>query len=150
MDFDFNRLYLTTDGRIGRQQFWIGLIVLIIVGVVVALIIGALSGGWMSRSGQIATFIIQLIFAYPSYCLMGKRFQDRDKPATYAAIVIGINLLIALLTIFGLTGDPMSPNALAMIFGLVSLAIGIWIIVELGILRGTVGPNQYGPDPVAG
>src|SRR5262249_41164553 len=29
------------------------------------------------------------------------------------------------------------------------VAIGIWGFVELGCLRGTVGPNQYGPDPLA-
>jgi uncharacterized membrane protein YhaH (DUF805 family) len=148
MNFDFNRLYFSTDGRIGRQQFWIGLIVLAIAAIVIAVIASAIAGGMMTRGGQVATFIIQLIFAYPSYCLMAKRFQDRDKPAMYAAIVVGINLLISLLTILGLTGDPLSPNALAMIFGLISLAIFIWIVVELGILRGTVGSNQYGPDPV--
>ena len=25
---------------------------------------------------------------------------------------------------------------------------GIWILVECGCLQGTVGPNQYGPDPL--
>jgi len=37
----------------------------------------------------------------------------------------------------------------AVIFGLASLAVSIWAIVELGFLRGTPGPNQYGPDPLA-
>jgi uncharacterized membrane protein YhaH (DUF805 family) len=35
-------------------------------------------------------------------------------------------------------------------FELASSAVTIWLIVELGILRGTSGPNQYGPDPLAG
>ena len=26
---------------------------------------------------------------------------------------------------------------------------GIALLVELGFRRGTVGPNQYGPDPLA-
>jgi uncharacterized membrane protein YhaH (DUF805 family) len=30
----------------------------------------------------------------------------------------------------------------------VSFAITIWAIVELGFLRGTIGPNRYGPDPL--
>jgi uncharacterized membrane protein YhaH (DUF805 family) len=148
MNFDFNRLYLTTDGRIGRQDFWIGLIVLAVAGVVVSLIIGALFG-WMTTGGQWLVFIVQLAFAYPAYCLMAKRFQDRDKPAMYAAAIIGINIVLSLLSLLGVTGDPMNPNFLATIFGLISLAILIWIVVELGILRGTVGANQYGADPVA-
>jgi uncharacterized membrane protein YhaH (DUF805 family) len=24
----------------------------------------------------------------------------------------------------------------------------VWALVEIGFLRGTVGPNQYGPDPL--
>ena len=30
-----------------------------------------------------------------------------------------------------------------------SFAITVWAIVELGFLRGTLGPNRYGPDPLA-
>jgi uncharacterized membrane protein YhaH (DUF805 family) len=36
-----------------------------------------------------------------------------------------------------------------MLFSLASLAISIWAFVELGCLRGTAGPNKYGPDPLA-
>ena len=32
---------------------------------------------------------------------------------------------------------------------LAMLAVGIWALVELGCLRGTVGPNRHGPDPLA-
>jgi uncharacterized membrane protein YhaH (DUF805 family) len=31
---------------------------------------------------------------------------------------------------------------------LVAFAISIWGFVELGCLRGTDGPNTYGPDPL--
>ena len=30
------------------------------------------------------------------------------------------------------------------------LAIAIWIVVELGILLGTEGPNTFGADPLTG
>jgi len=26
----------------------------------------------------------------------------------------------------------------------------LWLLIELGFLRGTVGPNRFGPDPLAG
>ncbi len=35
-----------------------------------------------------------------------------------------------------------------MLFNLGSFAISIWGFVEIGCLRGTEGPNQYGPDPL--
>jgi len=146
MNFDFNRLYLTAGGRIGRQDYWIGAIALGVASIVVTLIISAI---FPTTAERIVLFIWQLAISYPAYNLLAKRFQDRDKPAMYAAIVVGIFILISLLTAFGATGDPLAPNALAMIFGLVALAVGIWILVECGILRGTVGQNQFGPDPVA-
>ena len=34
------------------------------------------------------------------------------------------------------------------LLNLLSLAIGVWALVELGILRGTPGPNSHGPDPL--
>jgi uncharacterized membrane protein YhaH (DUF805 family) len=147
MNFDFNRLYLTTDGRIGRQDFWIGLIGLIVVGIVVSLILAALFG-IASFAGRLLGFIPQLALAYPGYCLFAKRFQDRDKPGAYGAIPIGVGLLITLLGLTGLTGDPASPNILGWLLNLVNLAVFVWVVIELGILRGTVGDNQYGGDPV--
>jgi uncharacterized membrane protein YhaH (DUF805 family) len=66
---------------------------------------------------------------------------------------------MALLGLFGLTmtmtdmgGGVMMPGytSIGMILGLVSLVVGIWALIELGILKGTEGPNQHGPDPLAG
>jgi uncharacterized membrane protein YhaH (DUF805 family) len=37
---------------------------------------------------------------------------------------------------------------LGFVLHLVAFAITVWAFVELGCLRGTVGPNQYGPDPL--
>ena len=31
---------------------------------------------------------------------------------------------------------------------LASAALSIWAMVEFGFLRGTAGPNHYGPDPL--
>ena len=33
-------------------------------------------------------------------------------------------------------------------FWLLSLGLWTWAIIELGCIRGSVGPNEYGPDPV--
>ena len=50
-------------------------------------------------------------------------------------------------SLVGLTGDMYSRGVLDYLFGIAGLIIGIWFLVELGFLRGTIGPNQYGPDP---
>ena len=36
------------------------------------------------------------------------------------------------------------------IFSAALLIVGIWYLIELGFLRGTVGSNEYGPDPLEG
>ena len=36
----------------------------------------------------------------------------------------------------------------AVVFGLVSLVLGIWLFIEIGFLKGTQGPNRFGPDPL--
>lgn len=147
MNFDINRLYMTAAGRIGRQDYWIGAIALAIVSIVVTLILSAIFDGTAER---IVALIWQVAISYPAYNLLAKRFQDRDKPATLAAGVVGFFILVALINVFmAPPADPMSPGMLPMVIGLISLAVGIWLLIELGILRGTVGQNQYGPDPVA-
>ena len=147
MNFDYQRLYLTADGRIGRQDFWMGILGFVVVGIVVSLIIGLLFGT-MSTAGRWIGFIVQLAFAYPSYNLMAKRFQDRDKPAMFALYFIGATLIYSLLGLLGLFGNPMQPNILGTLLGLAVGVAAIWLLIELGVLRGTIGQNQYGPDPV--
>ena len=44
MEFDYQRLYLTAEGRIGRQDFWMGILGFVVVGIVLSLIIWGLFG----------------------------------------------------------------------------------------------------------
>ena len=43
-----------------------------------------------------------------------------------------------------------SANPILMVGRLVAAVLSIWGFVELYCLRGTVGDNRYGPDPLAG
>lgn len=144
---DFSHLYLSTEGRIGRQMWWIGHIILAVIGIVVTLIFAGLFGQ-MSFATRLLNFIYVLIVAYPAYAVSAKRFQDRNKNGALGAILIGISVLSALLQLFGMGADPMHPGAISMILSIAILIVAIWYLIELGILRGTVGDNQYGPDPV--
>ena len=144
---DFGYILSSTQGRIPRSQWWAGLVVLVIIGVVLALIITWLLGP--TTVGLIATLILQVILLYPSYALSAKRFQDRDKPGGLALIGIGLGIVQTLARLVGLS-NPYAPTAIDYILGIALLIVGIWYLIELGILRGTIGPNQYGPDPLEG
>lgn len=147
---DFNYLFTSLDGRINRAKWWAGVIIIAVVAIIVGLIIGLVLGE--STAGRIVLFIVQLILLYPGYAVSAKRFQDRNKPAMYALIGIAVGLLYSLLAMFGVVGvDPAGQaGALEWIFMLAFLVVGIWYLIELGILKGTAGPNQYGPDPLGG
>jgi uncharacterized membrane protein YhaH (DUF805 family) len=144
---DISNLFMTTEGRIGRQSYWIGLVILVVAGIIISQLIAYLFG-YTSLLARFLNFIYVIAIAYPAYALMAKRFQDRSKKGTLAGILIGLSVLGALLGLFGLTGSPVEPNTLGTVFGLVIGVVAIWFLIELGFLRGTVGSNEYGPDPV--
>lgn len=145
---DFNYLFTSLDGRINRAKYWAGVIIVVVAMLILQWIAVAIFG--MGFFGRLIAFIIGLIALYPIYAVAGKRFQDRAKPAMYALIGVALSLLYQLLGLFGLAGNPVSYGALDYILGIAGIAIGIWYLIELGILKGTSGPNQYGPDPLGG
>lgn len=146
---DFSHLYLSTEGRIGRKMWWIGHIILAVIVLVITLIMSGLFGP-LSLAMRLINLILVLVIAYPAYAVSAKRFQDRNKNGALGAILIGISVFSVLLQLFGIgvSSDPTNPSAFGMILGIATMAVGIWYLIDLGILRGTVGDNDYGPDPV--
>jgi uncharacterized membrane protein YhaH (DUF805 family) len=68
-----------------------------------------------------------------------KRLHDRNKSAWWLLVFL---LLPAVLERVGARME-----GIGSILTLTAFAISVWAIVEMGFLRGTAGPNQYGPDP---
>ena len=70
-----------------------------------------------------------------------------------AALVLPVMILIVIGILYNLLqalGIITMGGPFQMIFGLVFLVLGIWVLVNLGFLKGTAGPNNYGPDPLGG
>lgn len=144
-------LLTTTEGRIGRQQWWLGIVVIIVASIVLSLILGILGlGSW-------AQLIAYLVLLYPNWCLGIKRRQDRDNNGLDFKILIVVSGLLTLLQAFGIgvtmtdmgNGIMMpAPDAWMMVLSLAVAVLGIYLLVQLGFLRGTAGPNSYGPDPL--
>jgi uncharacterized membrane protein YhaH (DUF805 family) len=155
-------------GRINRAKWWIGTIILAVVGIILYFILAAVFGmGALTDPAQIASMmrtvaILQIvllaILAYPTTALMMKRLNDRDRPSYFAYIFWAPTVLSVLGGLLGLTMTTMDMGGVAVptqsglgwILSIAGLAVGIWALIELGILKGTEGPNQHGPDPLAG
>jgi uncharacterized membrane protein YhaH (DUF805 family) len=144
---DFKYLFTSFDGRINRAKYWAGIVILAIISIVLGFIIGAVFGS--SILGAILVTLVTLALFYPGYAVAAKRFQDRDKPGVTALYGLVPVLIASLLQAFGLTGTPNNPNALGWICNLITMGVGLWFLIELGILKGTPGPNRFGGDPLA-
>jgi uncharacterized membrane protein YhaH (DUF805 family) len=73
---DWQRLFLTFDGRISRQPFWIGSLILLAVNV---LVVGVLGQGVLGA-------LVSLALVYPSVALGIKRWHDRNKSGWWVLI----------------------------------------------------------------
>ena len=138
-------LFLSTDGRINRLRFWIGTLILVAISTAATMLNLAIIG--VSQTAVMLSVLVAFALAYPSYALMAKRFQDRDRPGPLALLGIVPVFIVNLLYTFRVL-DPIDPTALSRILDVILVVIGLWLLVELGCLKGTQGPNRYGPDPL--
>lgn len=108
------------QGRISRYQLWVQFILPYFVLEVIVLVIDLLTGMYNAHTGVgVLSTIFSLLMIWPYLAIQVKRCHDRDRSGWF--------LLISLIPIVG----------------------AIWLFVELGCLRGSVGDNRFGPDPVA-
>jgi uncharacterized membrane protein YhaH (DUF805 family) len=117
---DLKQFYLSPQGRVGRQDWWLKYVLVFVVISVVASVLDASLGLTDPEQGvgPISAIAI-LVMIYPIIIVNIKRYHDRNKSGWW--------ILIALIPIVG----------------------PIWQLIELGFLRGTTGQNRFGADPVA-
>ncbi|PCI03930.1 MAG: hypothetical protein COB78_06140 [Hyphomicrobiales bacterium] len=153
---DFKYLFTSFDGRIGRQQFWLGILAIVIASFALIIVLGFTIGLFLPTA--LISLIGTIIIFYPSLALSMKRLHDRNKGAKpWAFIFFGPGILMQLMQITGIgfttsviAGEEIviPSNGLVMIFSVVGAVIGLWALVEFGFLKGTDGDNQFGPDPL--
>lgn len=110
------------EGRLDRAGFWTGLVLLAVFAAALggtANVLDWLLGLEIPGAGRLGylTLAAVALAAYGFFALQTKRWHDRDKSGWW-------NLLVA-----------------------VPVIGPVWILVEAGMLAGTPGPNQFGPDP---
>jgi uncharacterized membrane protein YhaH (DUF805 family) len=139
---DWGYVFNGFHGRIGRQTFWFAMGLLTIAEIIAHLAAEQVQGDRLSA-------IIDLAFTYPEFAVAIKRAHDRNLPVWLLAIFFGASALLDLFTVLGIAGNDETPSMLSLVIAVPFTVFGLALLVELGFRRGTVGPNQYGPDPLA-
>jgi len=145
-------LFFSTQGRIGRSAYWVGMIAIAAISYLSSITLwGALGPSLYSgAAGRFALIALTILWLYPSYCVMAKRFQDQNESAAFALIGPGVTVLVAALVLFPVElHDPWHPQALVRLLLYVQAMIALFYFIALGCVRGTAGPNRYGPNPNA-
>ncbi|MEE9276551.1 MAG: DUF805 domain-containing protein [bacterium] len=122
----FSQVLFSFKGRIGRSTYWLRGVLPITVfelamwlGVAIFQPLALQKGS--DEIGLISALILIVLGAAVTWAGLAigvKRCHDRGRSAWF--------LLVSLIPIIG----------------------SIWVLIELGFLRGTEGGNRYGPDPL--
>jgi uncharacterized membrane protein YhaH (DUF805 family) len=141
-------------GRIQRADFWLLAFAALAMWVAILVVVRLMSPAtawisWFIFFLRLALFIAGLAVWFSAAT---RRLHDRDKSAWYLFLFFGLPSLLQ--TMFGdhRPGDTVFVLIQGEIGGsfvdFLCLMIGLWMIVELGFLRGIPGPNKYDAEPL--
>jgi uncharacterized membrane protein YhaH (DUF805 family) len=139
---DWAYLFNNFTGRISRKTFWTAMAALLIAEMLAHIVAEAIQGDRLSA-------IVDLAFTYPEFAIAAKRGHDREMPLWLLIVFFGAGAVLDLLTVLELGGNDEEPSMLSIFIAVPFTVLGLALLIELGFRRGTVGPNQYGPDPLA-
>lgn len=147
----FAQFYFSLRGRISRSQYWLRFFLpVLVIGFVLNLLqFAGLNGA------RTVSHLFNLLALWPGIAVLVKRIHDRNKSgglvwALYAPLLTAI--VVTILAIIGAVMNSGEAGGLGFLAGalwFLVIGVAIWFFVEFGCLRGTVGPNRFGPDPVS-
>ena len=131
------RIWFDFKGRMNRGKYWLVTVANTFI-IVAAILIAIVTDSW--ALGVLAGLIF-LVLIMSGIAAGVKRLHDRNKSAWW------LLLFYLVPSILQAAGNH-APD-IGLVFGLIGFAVSAWAFVELGCLRGSIGGNPYGPDPVA-
>jgi uncharacterized membrane protein YhaH (DUF805 family) len=163
--------YAEFSGRSRRQEFWMFMLLLLVIWMVaffgiMVMGVGALSMaganadgsprvagmmGMVASMGIIAVIlgIVWLALLIPTLAVQVRRLHDTDRSGWWIMIYWGPAILSWIVNIAGAANQSTGLIMLAGLCSLLALVASIVLLVFY-CLPGTNGPNQYGPDPLGG
>jgi len=138
--------YVVFTGRARRAEYWWFFLFCLLIGIVTEIVDRIVAPDYTAThsSGPVSTGMT-IALLLPQISVFVRRLHDTNRTGWWALIfyVVLIGLFFAALAAY------FNANfSLGGAFVLSIVAICIWVIVLLA-MKGTAGPNRYGPDPVA-
>jgi uncharacterized membrane protein YhaH (DUF805 family) len=166
---DTKRLLFSFEGRMSRAKYWLATLIILCWMLLVLMVLAALASvfgiggppfaidvGGISASiqlgddhpakGALVTQLVlipmTLIFAWSYAAISIRRLHDRDKSGWWMASYVVAPAL------YDRFGDLLGSSYVATSIGLAVFIALIWGLVDMCLLKGTHGPNRFGPDPL--
>lgn len=150
---NWRTLAFSFRGRLNRAKYWLVLLAgMVISAVCISIgafymnglrmgIYGDASGGIIAGIGVMSIILIFVLWS--SIAIGCKRLHDRNKGAVWLLLFwLAPSALNAI-------GQSIGANGAGVFIAVVGAAIALWGLVEIGFLKGTGGPNDFGPDPLS-
>lgn len=160
------QLFFGFSGRINRGKFWLAVLVFFIVSVVLSLVVTSIAATryaalypgnipyYFSSLGAVGIIaaIIGIGMFVSQLAVAVKRLHDRNKSGWWVLFFFVLPSLLS-----GIANGYVAPDGgyydagsstIALVCAIGALMIYLWALVELGFLRGTIGPNRFGSDPL--
>ncbi|PWE16518.1 hypothetical protein DDZ18_12165 [Marinicauda salina] len=149
---NIGHLLFSPNGRIGQQEYWIGVLIIIAANIVANFI-------------PILGFIVSLGLIYVGVCVYGKRLHDTGRTAWIHAVPWAVSIVLGIIgmimvggAVFAAMSGSGEVDMAAMMAGssgaflVFSLSFLVWIAytIWVGVLKGDAGANQYGEPVLAG
>jgi uncharacterized membrane protein YhaH (DUF805 family) len=146
------------QGRINRAKYWLAALVYFVLWVVLGAL--GLAAGPDSIVFSLVNMVVGIGTFISNIAVGVKRLHDRNKTGWWLLLFYVLpGILVTAAAVSGLIAvgsalDAVTSQSIAS-FGVAgfllmgAFAVVLWAFIELGCLRGTVGPNRYGPDPLA-
>lgn len=123
--FSWKWFLFSFKGRITRSQYWIRYTLVTFLAIIaIGFVVGFIEGFVAAMTGSPiegigpVSALFSLACFWPSIAVPAKRLHDRDQSGWWQLL------------------------------GLIPIIGWIYLLVVLGFLRGTRGPNRFGPDPL--
>jgi uncharacterized membrane protein YhaH (DUF805 family) len=148
-------LLFSFEGRINRAKYWLSALIVLIGWMALFIrLIDTIADVLLRINPASVTTLFPIFFFAIAFPLLAvflwsyaattiKRLRDRNRSGWW---IIPFSVLPILLP--GVAGW-LGQSYLALFLETVAFVLSIWSFIETFCLRGTRGPNRFGPDPLA-